>query len=256
MPKKKSKSSTLAFPRTGTAAAENFYENWRRISSFFDWVLHMAGSMDHMQKIAAEALRTGDDNDEGAEQSGRKTMVDILKENRQFFLETIVVRHVENYLNYLSELLFEIFIGRPETLKTSDKVEISKVLEHASIREFVRATAERKVDSLSYSSFSNLNEFFEDRFGLTISNVKYESVIVEAIETRNISVHNRCLIDERFCQRTGSDPQDIGTRKQLFIGDLNGLVPVLFDVVKHLDASARKKLKLKGRRIDVVKKLH
>ncbi len=245
---KKKKRHPAAFPRTGTAAAENFVQSWGRINSFFYWVLHMAGSIDHMRQVAVEALRTDDDVDENeGSNANHKTMVDVLKENRQF-LEITVVRHIENYLNYLSELLYEIFTGRPETLRSSDKVEISRVLAHASIQDFVRAAAERKVDSLSYSSFSELAEFFQDRFGLTIISSNYESVIVEAIETRNISVHNRCLINDRYCSRTGADSNQIGNRKDIYGGTLDKLVPLLFDAVKELDVSARKKLKLKGRR--------
>lgn len=254
MPKKKKKLHPAAFPRTGTAAAENFLQSWGSINSFFYWVLHMAGSVDHVQQLAAEALRTDNDVDENEENAGHKTMIDVLKENRQFFLEIIVVRHIENYLNYLSELLFEIFTSRPETLRSSDKVEISRVLAHASIQDFVRAAAERKVDSLSYSSFSELVEFFQNRFGLVIISSKYESVVVEAIETRNISVHNRCLIDDRYCSRTGADSSQIGNRKNIYGHSLDELVPLLFDAVKTLDVSARKKLKLKGRRFVIDKK--
>lgn len=214
----------------------------------------MAASMDHVQQLAAEALRTDNDVNENEEKADHKTMIDVLKENRQFFLEITIVRHIENYLNYLSELLYEIFTSRPETLRSSDKVEISRVLAHASIQDFVRAAAERKVDSLSYSSFSDLVDFFQDRFGLTIISSEYESVVVEAIETRNISVHNRCLINDRYCSRTGVDSNQIGNRKDIYIGTLNELVPSLFDVVKELDVSARKKLKLKGRRFAIDKK--
>ena len=253
MAKKKKKPHPAAFPRIGTPAAENFVQSWVRINSFFYWVLHMASSIDHMHQVAAEALRTVNDVDENEENADHKTMIDVLKENRQFFLEVTVVRHIENYLNYLSELLYEIFTGRPETLRSSDKVEISRVLAHASIQDFVRAAAERKVDSLSYSSFSELAEFFQDRFGLTIISSNYESVVVEAIETRNISVHNRCLINDRYCSRTGADSNQIGNRKDIYVGTLDELVPLLFDVVKELDVSARKKLKLKGRRFVIDK---
>lgn len=247
--------SRKPFPRMGTAAAANFYESWGRINTFFDWVLHMAGSIDHMREVAAEALKDKDDPDTSEDNSTRKGMIDVLKENRQFFLEVILVRHIENYLNYISELLFEIFIGRPETLRSSDKVEIAKVLEHASIRDFVLAAAQQKVDSLSYSAFSELSTFFDERFGLTLINELNEPSLVEAIEIRNISVHNRCVVNERFCMRTGLDDSLIGSRREIYGRTLDNLVPLLFDLVNALDKSARKKLKLRGQRFDISERL-
>lgn len=260
MPKKKKtnkKDTTLRlpFPRMGTTAAENFYESWGRINNFFHWVLHMAVSMDRMRDIAVEALKDKDDPENSEDASTRKGMIDVLRENRQFFLEVILVRHIENYLNYISELLYEIFIGKPETLRSSDKVEIARVLEHASIRDFVLAAAQRKVDSLSYSAFSELSAFFDARFGLTLVNELNEPLLVEAIEIRNISVHNRCVINERFCKRIGLDESLIGTRREIYVGTLDDLMPLLFDLVKALDKSARRKLKLKGRRFDISERL-
>ena len=247
--------SRKPFPRMGTAAAANFYESWGRINTFFDWVLHMTGSIDRMREIAAEALKGEEELGDSEDDSTRKGMVDVLIENRQFFLEVILVRHIENYLNYVSELLFEIFIGRPETLRSSDKVEIARVLEHASIRDFVLAAAQRKVESLSYGSFSDLSAFFDERFGLILVDKLREPSLVEAIEIRNISVHNRCVINERFCKRTGLDASLIGNRREIYASTLNDLVPLVFDLVSVLDKSARKKLKLRGQRFDISERL-
>lgn len=125
--------------------------------------------------------------------SSRKGPADELKANRQLLIETILVRHIEDFINYLSAVLFEIFTTRPETLKSSDKVEVSKVLEHDSIESLVREIAENKVDSLSYSSFSKMSDFFEERFNIAIASKEDIESIKEFIEIRNIFVHNRWL---------------------------------------------------------------
>ena len=69
-------------------------------------------------------------------------MIDELKNNRQVLLEIVLVRHIENYLNFLSGLLFEVFRQRPETLKSSERVELATVLRYESLDTCRRASVQ------------------------------------------------------------------------------------------------------------------
>jgi len=253
MAKAKKKKANSNLPRVGTHAAEEYFKSYLRLTSFFNWVLWMAGSMDSVAETAHKALV---DTEEDAKKrkemeedfSAREGMVGVLKKNRQVLLEIVLVRHVENYLNYLSGLLFEIFRQKPETLRSSEQVALSEVLKHESLDSFVHAEAERRVGKLSYSSFNDLADYFSERFSLELFSGDKIKLIIEAIETRNISVHNRCIINERFCKKTGSDLREVGNRKELCIDTLNDVVPILVDGVRALDKNARRKLKIRGRR--------
>jgi hypothetical protein len=244
------------FPRVGTKASRDFFVSWERINRFFNWLLFMAIRMDEMAETAHRTLlEISDDEAEKAqmedEQKDQKGMLEELKQNRQFLLEVILVRHVENYLNYLSSLLKEIFLERPETLRSSEKIELAYVLKHDSLDDLVKSVAERKVENLSYSSFEDLRGFFDDRFGLILFPDANLPTVAEAFETRNISAHNRCLIDKRYCSRTGTSPTSVGNRRELYKRHLDELVPLLFEAVRALDRSARKKLRLPGIRFAV-----
>src|SRR5580704_888089 len=96
----------LPVPRTGTNAAKEFFASWHDINRLFDFVLSLVGNAERVAVIAHEALvQTGDPIKKAemeAEWKGRRSAVDELKANRQLLLETILVRHVENFLNYLS----------------------------------------------------------------------------------------------------------------------------------------------------------
>ena len=244
---------SITAPKVGTPAAEEYYRVHFRIEQYLNWVIWMAGTMDHMSEIARKALISVEENSKEKKklekgERTRKKMVDVLKENRQFFLELINNRYIDNYINYLSELLAFIFQQRPETLRSSDQIEIASVLQHDTLEEFIRAEAERRVERLSYKSFGDLMDFFQSRFNLHLFAEEKIPLIVEAIEVRNISVHNRCIINKRFCRRTGVDPSLIGQRRELFIETVDQLAPTLFEGVKKLDASTRTKLHLKGKR--------
>lgn len=242
-------------PKTGTGAAEQFFASWREINRLFQFVLQLVGRSEQAASTAHEVLVETAKSDEERKklekdwgEREKRGPVAELKNNRQLFLEVMLVRHIENYLNYLSSLLYEIFVSRPETLKSSDKVEVAKILDHESIESFVRSLAERKVESLSYSSFRNVTMFFQDRFGLSLADDSEMNTLNEFIEIRNISVHNRCIVNQRFVSRLTLDPKLIGKKKRLFIADLDRLVPQLLKIVTRVDRDARKKLKIKGKR--------
>lgn len=238
-------------PRVCTSAAHDFFSSWHEINDLLEFLLHLVGSSDRTSDMSHKVLiETEDDPGKKLEMEKgwkqRKKAVDILREKRQLLLEIILVRHIENYLNYLSSLLFEIFTKRPETLRSSEKVELSELLKHSTMDDVVREVAEKRVASLSYSSLRDLADFFSERFGLSIATPSLLEAICEATEIRNISVHNRCIINERFVNRTGCDHTTIGQQQELFIGHLDRLLPVLAEIVKELDKSARNKMKLKA----------
>jgi len=252
--KRSRRAQAAPLPKTGTGAAERYFAVYTDVNRFLNWLLHLSSYAEHVRKTASDVL-VKTSHSEAEKRKLRKEAqspgpLDELKRQRQLLIEIVLVRHTEAYLNYLADLLFEIFTQRPETLRSSDRVEVARVLQHTSIRELVHELAQRKIDSLSYSSFSDLAGFFIDRFGLEIAPAQSRKIIVEAVETRNISVHNRCIINERYIARTKGDPKQLRKPKKLGIEDLELVVPILLKSVRVLDRSARKKLKLRGVRFN------
>jgi len=240
-------------PRTGTGAAKQFFQTWVEINRFFNFVMALVCQTEATAEVAHQALiDTAHSPEERSELEkrweSRTPTTQALKSHRQVFLEIILARHIENYLNYLSSLLYEVFTQRSETLRSSDKVELAKILRHDSIESLVREIAERKVESLSYSSYRDLAEFFLDRFGVALANPEETDAVIEAVEIRNISVHNRCIVNRRFIARTGSGEDQFGKTKMIVISYMDLIVPMLADLVHKADKSVRKKLKIKGQR--------
>lgn len=241
----------MILPRSGTRAAEGYVSSWKEINQFFNFVLglvaHVDGAASHAHKVLVET--EGDEKKKikmEEEWKLRVSATDSLRSNRQFFLEIILVRHIENYLNYVAALLYEIFVQRPETLRSSEKIEISVALQCDSIETLVREIAERKVESLSYSSFSDLSDFFEDRFRLDLADEEQLKLLLEAIEIRNISVHNHCTINKRYISRLKLSTEHLGKQKRLGVDYLDKLVPMLMEMAISVDKQARSKFHLTG----------
>jgi len=88
-----------------------------------------------------------------------------------------------------------------------------------------------------------------ERFKVELFQAGEMPTAIEAVETRNISVHNRCIINDRYIKKTGADPARIGEIKELFTEDLDRFVMVFLRSVKDVDKKARSKLKVNGRRL-------
>jgi hypothetical protein len=103
----KSLQSVPHLPAYGTEAAFDYFQSMKQINRFFSFVLKLVAHIERAATIAHEALvDVQDDEVERAkmieEWRTRRTAIDELAENRQFFLEIILVRQIENFLSYLS----------------------------------------------------------------------------------------------------------------------------------------------------------
>lgn len=243
----------VRLPRSGTIAYLDFLSSFRQINGFLDFLLYLVGASERSAQIAHDALvEVEHDSTKRAKMiedwKARRGPVSHLAEHRQFLLEVILVRHVENYLNYLSSLLREIFIARPEALRSSEKIDLETVLTHNSIDDLVRTVTERKVEGLSYSSFSDLSGYFQDKFHLALTTEGHRAVLVDAIETRNISVHNRCVINERYLARVDVEGAQLGKVRKLDIDAVEAAARAMLHSVLSSEKEARKRLGVSGHR--------
>jgi hypothetical protein len=130
---------------------------------------------------------------------------------RRLWLSVMLCSAVDNFQTYLSEMLEAVFTARPETLKSSDKVEVQEVLQYASIAEFIEASAERKVQSLTSRGFPRLRDYFADRLGVRPVLADDELVgTTEAIALRNLFVHHRGRVTRQFLLQTSRSDVSVG----------------------------------------------
>ena len=204
--------------RSGTEALRSYQQSYVQINEFLDFVLRMATQIERTEqafrKVSADVADILPDLAKRNSVEWRGPFQE-LKNHRQFLLEVLLVRHVENYLNYLSSLLRIILTARPETLRSSEKIDLEVVFRHSTLEDLVKTVAERKVESLSYASFGDLSIYFKDKFGITLVSDHEMEALVEAIECRNISVHNRCVVNHRYLARVSKTSYKFGQVRSL-----------------------------------------
>jgi hypothetical protein len=129
--------------------------------------------------------------------------IDYLKEQiestRPARLEIALSRSVDNFLSYVSDILTQAIVTRPNLLKTKEQVTLEEVLQHVTLEDFVRWAAEKRVNELSFKGLTKIAEYIEKRLGLALHSSEADwKTLKQSVAVRNIVVHRRAIIDERF----------------------------------------------------------
>ena len=231
-------------PINGTLAAHGFFRVWADTNHLLAFVLYMVAHIEESSQTIRRFLGKLESSQARGEKDRGKTPRDLLTHHRQLIAELLLTRHIDNLQTYLSSLLHEVLLGKPELLRSNEKVDVREVLEQESLDDVIRLIAERKVQSLTYESFSKVCSYFMDRTGLILFHEEDLPIIIEAIETRNICAHNGCVINKRYVARTQKSIELLGTRRQISMGEVEALAILLGRAVSRLDKFAAEKFDL------------
>lgn len=112
--------------------------------------------------------------------------------------ELILTRYIDSYLTYLSELLHEVLLVRPEILSSQEQITLEDALAHQTMEELVAFLADRKVSRLSFKGLCELEDYFVQRLGLAlVDDHRLAEHLREWVALRNLITHRRGLVDQR-----------------------------------------------------------
>lgn len=72
-----------------------------------------------------------------------------------------LTRCVDNFLSYVSDIITEALIARPQLLKSQEQVTLEEVLEHESIEDFISWAAEKRVAQLSFKGLDEIAQYIK-----------------------------------------------------------------------------------------------
>lgn len=161
------------------------------------------------------------------------------------YCQVLLTRDIDAFQRYLTKMLSRIYTERPETLKTSEKVEVQEVLNFKNMEDFVSYIAEKRVLALSYKGMREILEFLENTHGLKIDchNSKLATA-TERIEVRNIVVHNAGIVNDLFLKRTKRSDLISGQRFPLSMEYFINTQQDLRDVAESIDNAILKHFNL------------
>jgi hypothetical protein len=168
-----------------------------------------------------------------------------LRRSSQELLEMFVSRAVDNLEVYLVAMIRLVLNKEPRILADrKQELTLGQILKFDSIEALAREMIEGKLNALSYEGFGELESWCTHRsIPLVVPHGQRERV-VELIALRNIIVHNRGRVDERYRTAVPTSPAQLGDKRELDVDDLFGAINLLDAVVTTTDAAVAGKFRL------------
>lgn len=143
---------------------------------------------------------------------------------------------------YLIDIVREILITHPDALKSKRQLTAEEVLTQGGREQIISYLAEKEVEELLYRSFPDVVEYFDSKFtiNLNTSGVSAEK-ITEILATRNIHVHNKGMVNQRFRQLVKDSSLRVGTYKSITREYLKNSISHIATIVKFIDTKVKTK---------------
>ncbi len=226
-----------------TIAGKVFDKEVTNIFNFLDFVTKSAG-------VANDLLKQIQFNEIEQNTEENKTNQQTQFYNRwigysQLFLQMIICRLVDNYSSYLSDVIREIIPSKPEILKSGEQVKLDYILQFDTMSDFLTDLTERKVTNLSYSGFLEIEKWCVDKLGLSlVENDDERNNLIELIETRNIFVHNRGKIGDKYIKNVSNTDFILGQERIIDLDYLIRVIPLVLGCGLKFDEKIAAKFSL------------
>ncbi len=260
-----SEAEAFYFPPSSTRCTEPlwlFLSDYKKVIDLFFFLLNLATRADHVAVVAAKALIEGaSDEDKVHHQKiidNPNRFTERLNEFSTLNSKNLTLNIVNGFLWYLSTILQEAMKRRPQMVKSKEKIEIETIFEFKNRRELVNFLIDRKINSLSYGSVSDLEDFIRNSLGVELfPNNRAKQLVQVFIEVRNVQIHNRGKVNRVFLKRVkdqGEFTFKEGKSAHLNYEKLVTLSKTCLETAIDLDALIAKKFGVQTRRVSTWRK--
>ncbi|KAB8155985.1 ATP-binding protein [Kordia sp. TARA_039_SRF] len=149
----------------------------------------------------------------------------------------------DNFETYLSDLLYEIFLAKPETLKSAQEVTIKEVLDCADIQEFISYWSKKKLSKLQRGSVKGFLSENKQIDKLQVIDKPTQDEIERILQIRHLYAHRNGIVDEKFL-KFYPEPYQLNEEHRLSIKDMIRHLNFLADCVVKIDDKAIEKYDL------------
>jgi len=149
----------------------------------------------------------------------------------------------DNFETYMSDLLYEIFLAKPETLKSEQTVTIKEVLNCTDLQDFIEYWAKQKIGKLQKGSVKG---FIKDTPQIKQLNVLGSNEIKEIdklLQIRHLYSHCNGIVDEKFL-RFFPTMAELNSEFIMAISDIVYKLEYFIEIVNRIDDSAISKYNL------------
>ena len=183
-------------------------------------------------------------------------LIDFLKSNKgndiidiktyeQFYGQMCYARTIDNVLTYFKEILSEVIIKNPNTLKSKETEKLDFILKFDSMNDLRVALSEKKIESLFYSGIDKIEAFFGDRLGIKLFKAEEDKKeFNQAVKNRNIIVHNRGKVNKEYLKDFPDTSFKLGDYLKYSYEDISRINILLLNFIAFLDYEIAQKFQL------------
>jgi len=149
----------------------------------------------------------------------------------------------DNFETYMSDLLYEIFLAKPETLKSEQTVTIKEVLNCTDLQDFIEYWAKQKIGKLQKGSVKG---FIEDTPQIKKLNVLENNEIKEIdklLQIRHLYSHKNGVVDDKFL-KFFPNIAELNSEFTMPINDIVDKLEYFIEIVERIDRKAIDKYSL------------
>ncbi|WP_028668836.1 AlbA family DNA-binding domain-containing protein [Runella zeae] len=150
---------------------------------------------------------------------------------------------VDNFETYLSDLLYEIFLANPSTLKSGQTVTIEEVLNCSDIQDFVRYWSKQKLSKLQKGSVKGFIKDNKQISELAAIDDTQQNEIEKILQIRHLYSHRNGIVDEKFLQFFAG-LFVLNAEHQMTVSEICDKLCYLVDITDRIDKKAIIKYRL------------
>jgi hypothetical protein len=148
----------------------------------------------------------------------------------------------DTFETFMSDLLYEIYLAKPETLKSNAQVTVKEVLDCSDMQEFITRHAKNKLKKLQRGSVKG---FIADNQAIKTLSV-FDATRIEEIEKilqiRHLYTHQNGIVDEKF--RKLFPLTKLNDEYRMTLDEFLNRFEYLAQAIEAVDDAARKDFKL------------
>ena len=149
----------------------------------------------------------------------------------------------DNFESYLSDLLYEIYLANPNTLKSNEPVTVKDVLECANLREFIESWARRKLAKLERGSVKGFIKDNKQIRDLAVIDSLQQHELEKVLQIRHLYTHKNGIVDDKFLKYFPGQ-FDLHDEHQLSVEGMIESFDYLASTVHRIDSAAIAKYRL------------
>jgi len=150
---------------------------------------------------------------------------------------------VDNFETYLSDLLYEIFLANPATLKSKQTVTLEEVLNCSDLQEFVKYWAKEKLGKLQKGSVKGFIKENKQISDLGVLDEFKQNEIEKILQIRHLYSHRNGSVDEKFLQYFAGK-FTLNSEHKMSISEICNTLCYLAEITDQIDSAATAKYKL------------